>query len=70
MNFEEWYEANAKYINPNDLYQWLSEAFEAGEHSRDKQYLQLKYDFAGKFDATKENVFVAIEAIANGSYEE
>lgn len=38
--------------------------------ARDKQYLQLKYDFAGKFDATKENVFVAIEAIANGSYEE
>jgi hypothetical protein len=34
-----------------------------------QKYLQLESDFAGKFDATKENVFVAIKAIATGSYE-
>lgn len=33
------------------------------------KYLQLEKDFAFKLDATKENVFVAIKAIANGSYE-
>lgn len=35
-----------------------------------EKYLQLEKDFALKMDATKDNVFVAIKAIANGSYEE
>ena len=30
MNFEQWYEENAKYINPVDFKIWLSEAFDAG----------------------------------------
>ena len=36
---------------------------------RDKDYLQLESDFAGKFDATKDNVFIAIKAIATRVYE-
>ena len=36
---------------------------------RDKDYLQLESDFSGKFDASKDNIFVAIKAIATGVYE-
>ena len=31
MNFDEWYEQNAKYMNTTDFEAWMLEAWEAGE---------------------------------------
>ena len=31
LDFEQWYESNAKYIEPKDIYSWLAAAFAAGK---------------------------------------
>lgn len=48
---------------------WVLKLVQECVEDEAQKYLQLERDFAGKFDASTENVFVAIKAIANGRYE-
>jgi hypothetical protein len=33
MTFDEWYDTVVKYVTPADIYQWMFEAWEAGQQA-------------------------------------
>jgi hypothetical protein len=42
MNFEEWYEANVKYMNTADFKPWMSEAWDAAiEATKEQLFKEL-----------------------------
>ena len=60
MNFDEWYEQNAKYMNTTDFEAWMLEAWEAGEKAEREACAKVCESFKAKMDAGLDHVAAAI----------
>ena len=41
MTFDEWYDTVVKYVTPADIYQWMFEAWEAGQQAEQDKMCSL-----------------------------